>query len=76
MDFSYSKCKGIWLHKFDIVAEYGSQAVKERCARCGKEIVIKLDSRGLANNNEYLKYHMRQALVPQHPIYAHEYPKR
>lgn len=75
MDFSLSKCKGIWLHKFDLVADYQGQAVKERCGRCGKEIIIKLDTRGLADNGTYLKYHARQALMPQHVLYSHEYPK-
>lgn len=74
MDFSHSKCKGIWLHKFDLVADYQGRAVKERCARCGKEIVIKLHN-GEADNNNYLKYHARQALLPQHSLYSHEYPK-
>lgn len=76
MDFTYSKCHGIWLHKFDIVAEYHhpNAGIKERCGRCGKDIIIKIDNRGLADNNNYLKYHMRQALVPQHSLYSHEYP--
>lgn len=75
MDFSLSRCKGNWLHRFDIVAEYNGRAVKERCARCGKEVVFKLDSNGNASNNEYLKYHARQALLPQHRLYSHEYPR-
>lgn len=77
MDFKESRCRGIWLHKFDIVAEYHSpnQAVKERCARCGKEVVFRLDRNGNANNFEYIKYHARQALVPQHALFTHEYPE-
>lgn len=74
MDFSKSKCKGTWLHNYQLVAEYWGEAVKERCTRCGKEVVFKLDPRGLADNTNYLKYHMRQALVPQHPLFAHEFP--
>lgn len=77
MDFKLSKCKGFYLHRFEIVAEYHypNTAIKERCARCGKEVVFPVDSRGLSDNNNYLKYHMRQALVPQHPLYGHEYPQ-
>ena len=76
MIFELSRCKSFWLHKFDLVAEYHhpNTAVKERCARCGKEVIFKIDSRGLADNNLYLKYHARQALVPQHSLFAHEYP--
>jgi len=72
MDFRASKCKGIWLHKYDLVADYG-EAIKERCARCGKELVTKI-YKGVADNNTYLKHHARQALVPQHSLFAHEYP--
>lgn len=77
MDFKQSKCKGIWLHRFYVVAEYHSPnpAIKERCARCGKEVVFKADSNGNCDNNNYLKYHARQALLPQHSFYSHEYPR-
>lgn len=76
MNFSKSKCKGIWLHKFDIVEEHHipNKAVKERCARCGKDIIHVLDQNENADNNEYIKYHMREALVPQHPLFNHEFP--
>ena len=74
MNFELSRCKGIWLHRFDLVADYQGRAVKERCARCGKEIILKLDGNGNADNNLYLSYHARQALVPAHNLYAHEYP--
>lgn len=74
MDWSYSKCKGIWLHNFQLVSDYQGKAVKERCLRCGKDLIVKLDDKGLADNTNYLKYHMRQAFVPQHPLFSHEYP--
>lgn len=76
MDFKESQCRGTWLHKFDLIAEYHfpADAVKERCSRCGKEVVFKIDPLGRADNNNYLKYHARQALVPQHSLYQHEYP--
>lgn len=76
MDFKHSKCKGGWLHRFEIVAEYHqpNAAIKERCARCGKEVVFPMDDNGNADNNNYLKYHARQALVPQHPLFAREFP--
>jgi len=76
MEFELSKCKGSYLHKFDLVAEYHypPDAVKERCSRCGKEVIFKLDANGNADNNKYLKYHARQALIPQHRLWQHEYP--
>lgn len=78
MDFRYSKCKGIWLHRFDLVSEYHypNVAVKERCGRCGAEVIFKIDSNGNADNNNYLKYHARLTLLPQHSLYYHEYPKK
>ena len=75
MDFSLSKCKGIWLHKYDLIADYRGEAIKERCSRCGKEIIIKLYN-GVTDNNNYLKHHMRQSLVPQHSLFDHEYPRQ
>jgi hypothetical protein len=74
MNFQKSRCKGIWLHRFELVADYNGWAVKERCARCGKEVVFKLDSNGNADNNRYLSYHARQALLKEHSLYSHEYP--
>lgn len=76
MNFKESKCKSFWLHRYEIVATYHfpPDAVKERCARCGKEIVHKLNANGDANNFEYLKHHARECLLPQHSLYSHEYP--
>ena len=75
MDFEKAQCFGDWLHRFEIVAEYHypNAGVKERCARCGEEIIHVLDSNGNADNMEYLEYHAREALLPQHPLYNHEY---
>lgn len=77
MEFKLSKCRGIWLHRFELVAEYHypNQAVKERCSRCGKEVVFKANDAGNVDNNNYLKHHARQALLPQHSLYSHEYDK-
>lgn len=76
MDFKESKCRGIWLHRFELVADYKGEAVKERCARCGKEVVFKLDRNQNADNFNYLKYHARQSLLPQHSLWSHEYPSK
>jgi len=78
MDFGHSKCKGSWLHRFELVVEYHhpNVAVKERCARCAKELIFPIDPNGNADNNNYLKYHARLALLPQHSLYNHEYPPK
>jgi hypothetical protein len=67
-----SNCKGTWLHRFKITEQYGN-AVKEVCEICGKSKVFKIDESGRTNNLEYVAYHIRQVLVPQHKLYQHEY---
>lgn len=66
-----SRCKGSWLHRFNIV-DAGEDYVKEVCSLCGKSIFHKVFY-GQTDNNDYLKYHARQALFPQHQLYYHEY---
>ena len=68
-----SNCKNSWLHRFEIVEQY-PDAVKERCVICQKEKVFKIAD-GRINNEEYLSYHIRSALMPQHPLFQREYGK-
>lgn len=70
-DWSNSKCKGLWLHRFEI-AEQFNDAVVERCAICGKQKAFAVRD-GRVNNLEYIAFHIRQVLVPQHNLYNHEY---
>ena len=73
MDFSKSTCKGTYLHKYEIIAQY-PQGILEMCDRCGKEVFFSVINDTVDNNN-YLNYHMRQALPKNHPLFAHEYPQ-
>lgn len=69
-----SKCKGTWLHNFNLVAQY-ENAVKEVCDKCGKSKVFSIKD-GRINNLEYIAYHIKQVLVPEHKLYSHEHPNR
>lgn len=74
MDFSASKCKGTYLHKFVTLKDNGND-VLERCVKCGKKNVIKV-SQGQVDIIRYSKLHMREFLIPQHRIFAHEFTKK
>ncbi len=71
MDFTLSRCKGTYLHKFEIIAQH-EQGMLEMCDRCGKEVFFKVID-GKIDNNNYLNYHLRQALPKNHPLFNHEY---
>lgn len=46
--------------------------MRERCEICGNEVNFRVVD-GRVNNQEYLAYHERQALFPQHRKFWHEY---
>ena len=66
-----SECYDSWLHRFSIVQAY-EEGVLERCEICGDEVFHKVVD-GRIDNNEYLSYHARQALMPQHEYFKREY---
>lgn len=66
-----SLCIGTWLHRYIIVRQYGD-GIEERCQICGDQQIFKMID-GRADNLEYIDYHMRQVLFPQHPLFHHEY---
>lgn len=68
-----SRCLGIWLHRFKIVKQW-DEAVMERCEICHKSKVFQIRN-GRVNNNEYIAWHIRQMLVPNHNLFSHEYEK-
>ncbi len=73
MDFSKSKCKGSYLHKF-IVLGQREDSVLERCVKCGAKHVIKIVN-GMPNTVEYARYHQREFLIPQHRLFKKEFQK-
>lgn len=75
MDFSKSKCRGSYLHKFANV-QATLDGVLERCVKagCGVKHVVKLVN-GQPNVVEYARYHMREFLIPQHRLFHKEFSK-
>jgi len=69
-----SQCVGIWLHDYQIVGA-GPDGVVEMCMRCKDRQYFKMGY-GNLSNIEYLDYHLRQALLKQHPLFSHEYPNK
>ncbi len=70
--FTRSKCRGSWLHRFNMVARY-QNGIQERCEICGKKVFFRVID-GKSNNTDYISYHMRQVLIPQHRLFFHEWP--
>lgn len=73
MDFSASKCKGYFLHKFATLKDNG-EAVMERCVKCGKKNVVKV-VKGQVDIVGYSRKHMREFIIPQHRLFAHEFKR-
>jgi len=72
-EWQKSKCIGTWLHKF-VILKINERGVHEICERCQQEEVFAVVNQQ-TDNLEYLSYHLRSALTPNHPLYYAEYPK-
>lgn len=68
-----SQCVGSWLHKFVTYKEH-LQGIEEICVRCKERIFLKVIN-GRIDNLNYIDYHKRDILFPQHPYFKHEYGK-
>jgi len=66
-----SECKGKWLHHFEIQEEHEA-GVMEVCRVCKLRKFFKLVD-GLADNQEYMNWHIKSALPKEHPLFYHEY---
>lgn len=66
-----SMCHGSWLHRFQIIGEHDLGTL-EMCEIC-KEKVFHPVRHGRIDNFEYIKYHARDVLTPNHSFYFHEY---
>jgi len=73
LSWKESRCKSAWLHDYKISGTYPS-AIRETCNKCGKSIYIKIANERI-DNLKYIKYHMKQVLMKEHPLYIHEYGK-
>lgn len=69
--FSESYCLNGYLHRY-IIQEQFTDGVIEMCQICKDRYFFKVVD-GRIDNNEYLNKHGRQVLLPQHPLYKHEY---
>lgn len=68
--FENSLCLNSYLHRFEIKEEYDS-GVLEVCEICHKRKFFKLLD-GQLNNKEYMSWHIKSALPPQHSFYEHQ----
>lgn len=71
MDFSASKCRGVYLHKFATITDNG-ESVLERCVKCGKRNVVKA-VKGQVDIVRYSQQHQREFLIPQHRLFGKEF---
>lgn len=73
MDFSQSRCKTGYLHKF-VAIPGTNDGVLERCIKpaCGVKHVIKLVN-GAPHAVEYARFHCREFLIPQHREFKREF---
>lgn len=67
-----SECIGGYLHRFNLKQQW-FDCVQEVCEICGQEEYFQIVD-GRIDTLNYGDYHMRQWLVPQHPLYQNEYP--
>lgn len=66
-----SWCGGGWLHRFSIIGTH-PQGVQELCLICKKVVWFPM-SNGKIDHNNYVSYHIRDILTPNHPQFYKEY---
>ncbi len=69
--FMDSKCLNSYLHRFEIVEE-SETSILEVCDICRMRKIFQLRE-GLINNNNYMSFHCRLALMKEHPLFEREY---
>lgn len=74
MNLANSKCRGNWLHRFELVGA-SDQGVLERCEICHMKKSFRTVN-GTINNIQYLSYHMRNGLQKEQRLFNHEYPNQ
>lgn len=70
---SQSKCGNGWLHRYKLVAQY-TDCVHEVCEVCRKSAFFPVVG-GRVDNVYYIKFHNRECLPKQHPLFNKEYGK-
>lgn len=69
--FQNSMCLNQYLHRFNIIAEY-EDGVLEVCEICHLKKFFKVMD-GKVDNQQYMSYHVRQALPSFHEYFDHEH---
>ena len=65
-----SWCRNSYLHRFNIKEEYDNGVI-EVCEICGMKKFFKVID-GKVSNQEYMSYHLKQALPAFHPLYTRQ----
>jgi len=68
-----SKCGGTRLHRFQLFRQFDGGS-EEVCEICHKRKFFKI-ANGKLDNNTYLRWHFRDILQSNHPLYKREYGK-
>jgi hypothetical protein len=63
----------MWLHKFETARQW-EDCIEEVCVRCHERVYHKIVDERVDNRN-YVSYHAREVLQPNHPLFLHEYPQ-
>ena len=63
-----------WFHDYSHTEIDNSEALAERCIRCGHKIVFYKDKAGRIDNDRYLETHALWFLQPGHPFFDKYYP--
>lgn len=72
LEWLKSKCIGTALHNFQIF-NITDKYVHEICRNCAQEEAFSIVN-GKTDNLNYLDFHLRSALTPNHPLYYAEFP--
>lgn len=70
--FNKSECRSGWLHRFVLSRQF-FEGQEEICEICKVKVFFR-QIEGRVNNQEYIAYHMRQCLFPQHRLFKKEFP--
>ena len=71
--FQNSECRNGYLHRFNIEEEY-PEGVLEVCEICFLRKFFRVMDNQL-DNQEYMSWHVRNALPVDHELFLHEFPE-
>lgn len=71
MKLDKAQCLNGWLHDY-IIVDQNHDGVHEVCRRCNNQKFFRTAYEKV-DNDEYLAYHVKQALPPEHPSFYREF---